>query len=502
MPIRLHSPILGVFRSTHALLLLCVLNCSVSMRAQSAEFSFGTVALKGQHAPGTPAGVLFGDFIYTQRYISPTGQVVFQADLTGTGITTGSNSVGNWMGSSGSLSLIARTTDPAPGMVPGATYSSISPAELNSTGQVSFKGTVTGTGITFANNSAIWFGTPGNLVTAARDGDQAPGVNAGVKYSSFNTVSLNKSGQIAFQAQLTGSGVNGVNNIGLWSGAPGNIGLIARIGDQAPGMPSGIKYALFGTTNASPPINELGQSVFIGSITGTGVTASNNNALWFGTPGNVTLLARTGDQPPGTAAGAKFQDFSIPTLNSAGQSAFVGFLTGSGVNSTNSSGIWTGTSGNLQLLARAGDNAPGTASGVNFNIFQGDSTTPQINASGQNAFSAYLSGTGVSEPNDTGIWLGKPGNVKLVAREGDAALGTNNSNLVFGDMQTTGPLALNDRGNIAFFNLLKDTTVSNSSFESIWFADSTTNALALVAMEGNQFQVSPGDLRVINSLSF
>ncbi len=46
-----------------------------------------------------------------------------------------------------------------------------------------------------------------------------------------------------------------------------------------------------------------------GSLNGTGVDDTNNRGLWSGTSGALTLVARTGDQAPGTDIGTVFESF-------------------------------------------------------------------------------------------------------------------------------------------------------------------------------------------------
>ena len=56
--------------------------------------------------------------------------------------------------------------------------------------------------------------------------------------------------------------------------------------------------------------------------------------------GELALVARTGSQAPGTESGVNFIDLHFPSLNSSGQIAFRANLTGSGVDSSNDKGIW------------------------------------------------------------------------------------------------------------------------------------------------------------------
>ena len=77
----------------------------------------------------------------------------------------------------------------------------------------------------------------------------------------------------------------------------------------------------------------------------------------------VTLVAREGDPAPGAGDGVVFENLFAPSINNANEVLFAAVLSGTGVASDNKDGIWTGPPGNLQLLARDGDPAPGLAEG-------------------------------------------------------------------------------------------------------------------------------------------
>ena len=137
---------------------------------------------------------------------------------------------------------------------------------------------------------------------------------------------------------------------------------------------------------------------------------------------SIRTVALSGHHAPGTPDGVNFReyDFNAPVLNAAGQTAFIAFLTGSGVDSTNSSGIWSEGSGTLELVARSGSQAPGTPNGVNFNgspsFFR-----PVLNTAGQTAFFAYL--TSSSDNRTRGIWSEATGDLNLVARPRQSSSG-------------------------------------------------------------------------------
>lgn len=87
---------------------------------------------------------------------------------------------------------------------------------------------------------------------------------------------MNSAGSLAFQSEPDGTGVTSANDTALWTGLPGAIQLIAREGDTAPGTGG----AAFGHISASPRIADDGAVVFTTPLTGAGVTTHNNAAVW------------------------------------------------------------------------------------------------------------------------------------------------------------------------------------------------------------------------------
>ena len=277
------------------------------------------------------------------------------------------------------------------------------------------------------------------LRTVALSGQQVPGTDPGVIYDSFGAYYdslfgaffrgpvLNDAGQTAFRADLTGSGVSSTNNQGVWSEGSGSLALVARTGSQAPGAPSGVNFRIDPTLELfSPVLNEAGQTAFYGGLTDGSV------GIWSEGSGSLNLVARGGVQAPGAPAGvnlsfsAGLDPFNLdwPKLNDAGQTAFVGALTGAGVTTTNNWGVWSNGSGSLDLVARAGDQAPGTPSGVNYGVSTVGPAVGGLNDAGQIALWANLAGSGVVGDQNFGVWSGGSGSLMLVTRSGDHAPGT------------------------------------------------------------------------------
>jgi len=470
--------------------------------------SLAEVAREGEHAPGTPNGVSFGEFdLDTIPRLSTAGLTVFNTVLTGNGIGFG-NSTGIWSENLGSLTSVVHGGIQAPGTTSGVTFTTFfDDFLLNSSGQTAFRGFLAGTGVNSSNDTGIWSEGAGSLALLAREGSQASGAPNGVVYSDFNETAflvLNSNGQIAFRGNMTGTGVENSNDGGIWLGGSGSLALIAREGDQASGVPSGVNY---GTLRA-PALNSAGQIAFSGFLTGIGVDSTNDRVIWSGSSDSLALVAREGDQASGVPSGVNFTGLGAPVLNSAGQTAFDGTLSGNGVGFGNNSGFWSEGSGSLNLVAREGDQAPGTASGVFFDSFTSNTFGFALNSVGQTAFIADLAGD-VDFSNDRGIWAeDQEGSLQLIVREGNQLqvgpgdfrtileLGFNDIDLGF--RVNTGnddgrPSGFNDFGQLAFWARVSGSTegifvsslVATNTFSADFDEDGDVDAADLAQWEGD-----------------
>src|SRR5205814_2368973 len=114
---------------------------------------------------------------------------------------------------------------------------------------------------------------------------------------------------------LTGSGVTTNNDLAIWSGTPGSLKMAVRKGDAAAGAALGVKYGLLG----DPALNNVGQLAFKSSLTGSGVSTGNDQGIWVGSPGAITLAGRKGAAAAGTASGVTFTQFYDPVVNKNGE---------------------------------------------------------------------------------------------------------------------------------------------------------------------------------------
>ena len=457
------------------------------------------VALTGNQAPGFPAGTTYSSVLAGNSTNIPaldaSGNIVYW------GMVAPSNQSGIWADIGNAQSLLYQSGAQAPGTANGVTFSGfLQDVSFNGLDQIAFIGFLTGPGITTSDQSGIWSNVSGSLALVARAGSAAPGAGSQANFSSFgdgdrSSVALNNAGNMAFIGTLTGFSVTSSNSTGIWSTSGGNLALIARQGSPAPGTSAGTTF--YSMINDRPSFSALGQVAFFGTLAaGNGVTLANDTGLWAQRNGSLVLIAREGSQEPGLPAGNNFGDFNpsslkTPGFNSSGNVAF----TASG------NGIWSDATGSLVQVAGAGQAASGMPAGTTFSSFFGE---PLLNDSGRVEFHAKVSGSSVTTANDTGIWVQRPSSLGLIVREGDQAPGLP-AGVHFDDFVSFGVDGdvLNAAGRVAFFATVAGPGVTTSNDHGIWAQDPFGN-LQLIAREGDQLQVAPGDFRTIttNGLRF
>ncbi|HEX8323466.1 MAG TPA: choice-of-anchor tandem repeat NxxGxxAF-containing protein [Tepidisphaeraceae bacterium] len=342
-----------------------------------------TVVRTGTAVPGGGTYSGFG-----RPVLNGAGQVAFQAGWTG-----GTSTVGIFAGGPGAIAVVARNNTAAPA---GGNYQFFSAPVLNRGGQVAFNASLTGG----TSATGIFAGVPGLIAAVALRGTAAPGGENYDFFSSINSPALSGTGQVGFYSQLTGG--TGFGNFGIFAGAPGSIAVAARSGTAAP---AGGNYRGLGFTN--PGLNEAGQVAFTADLTG----GTSNQGFFTGTPGAITAVALNGAPAP---AGGNYEGFNGEEgflVNGAGQVAFYAFLISGG---TSNEGLFVGRPSSVVAVALGGTAAPG---GGSFSSFDFDN--PTLNGAGQVAFTATLSGSGITSANDLALFAGLPGALTKIIREGD-----------------------------------------------------------------------------------
>lgn len=486
-----------------ALRIVLLLGFSFALSRPAQSEGIHTIALSGQHAPGATGNVRFYGF--GPPHLNSAGQVVFVGDLAGDGLCCNPNVLptgifndsGIWIGDGGSLSLVVRAGEQAPGLPAGVRYqgfySTILP--ISSDGPLAFEAGASAPGGT--NYFGVWAGNLGgfNLVLKARD--HAPGTAPEFYFSNFDGpghFKMNSAGQGLLDSELGATYYDPDDN-GLWSSKGGTLALVARTGDHAPGMPADVYF--LGLDRAS--LNSSGSIAFEAALSGGEFGYLHNQSIWSDRSGSLTLIASADQHAAGTASGVVFGGFSdYPLIDAAGHVAFNGWLSGPGVTAANDNGIWSDISGSLSSVVRAGDHAPGTASGVTFTGVDG----PELffNSSGKIAFAAGLTGPGIDRTNDSGIWSNASGTFRPVMRTGDPAPGVDAK--VIGSF---GDVFFSDGGQVAFQGYLCDSgTLFNwtpDAIRGLW-AEDKAGKLHLIVFQGGQIEVAPGDARTVQSFEY
>jgi hypothetical protein len=370
--------------------------------------------------------------------------------------TLASVNQGVWRYPGGSGSLVAMTNVSAVPEVAGAKYDLFLGGLTQSTsGAVVLNGRMAQGigGVTLANDRAVWLYEGANSALVTREGlTNVPGVSGG-KFQTPTATSLNASGQASVIASMAiMDEVNSQNSLGVWRLAVGGGDLVARRGA---GNVGGVPSASFDSFD-NVTINAAGQMAFnAGLALNAGVATANSAGIWKSTggPGNQ-LVARSGSGGVPGIAGADFNTFGAPLLNDAGQILFRATLASGvgGVTDGNSIGLWSIGSGGDQLVARTGSgNVPGVA-GASF----ADFGTLAFNAAGFAEVRGTLAAGagGVSSTNDVGLWiLNASGGGVLIAREGGALAGRTIADLDFTGGSAGGDghvRALNQTGQLLF----------------------------------------------------
>ena len=215
------------------------------------------------------------------RSFNSSGTLLYQASFHdgSTGILTSTNE------------LLAKSGDPAPGRT-GSRYLTFGPAIINDSGHVAFQARVSGSAPKSKISEGVWADVGSNFLSLiALSGTTAPGTDGAI-FTHFYAPVYDQSDSVAFVATLQPMSpkVTAMNNIGVWSTTGGTLHLVARAGDFAQGY-ANAKFSTFQQvvcTNSD-------RVAFLANVSGPGINGENNKGLWaVDAQGIPQLVARTG----------------------------------------------------------------------------------------------------------------------------------------------------------------------------------------------------------------
>ncbi len=249
------------------------------------------------------------------------------------------------------------------------------------------------------------------------------------------SASLNDSLEAALLSTIEDGDENDFNNEqGIWKlDSNSSATLIVKTGDTAPG--SSDTFLSLGR----PEIDNAGNVVFWASLLNQGEV----EGLYQDSGGNLVALATSDTAIDVFGTLRTFSGFMDPVVNGNGDLAVLATEVEENLQtilSRSANGVWS-------IVAQSGMQSPGTPLGVYFQAF----SLPRINASGQVAFQATLTGAGdaISDTTDSGTWAtDSNGVLSLVAREGDTfevkpGFPATVSSISIGGFNAAGQLALN-----------------------------------------------------------
>jgi hypothetical protein len=347
--------------------------------------------------------------------------------------------------------------DAAGAPISGATFASFNDPLLNNGGRVAFVGKMKG--VPASKDTGIWTNADtGTLHLVAREGDPAPGV-VGARFKAITSVAFGDADAsvLAFTASLASGGVKGTNDSGLWFSTGGaEPALVLREGQplqvhgaeltvksfkaltvvpfasgQGNGVADGKVVAHLLFTNKSEALvqcdeeggkaivaasgdpildrafqgffgatqNRVGRPAFIGKI--QDIFTNKRMAVVSQAPDlSLEVVAQNGVGAPGTDG--FFLGFDAVASNESG-AAFLGTLVGGTTTGRTNSGLWWKEGSTFLLVAREGSPAPGVTDGK-FATFKSIAFSDGV-GTGPMVLADLKTGSGVTNANRTGLWV-------------------------------------------------------------------------------------------------
>jgi hypothetical protein len=310
--------------------------------------------------------------------------------------------------------------------------------------------------------------------TVALSQQPAPGLAASILIDSFDEPTINDLGQVAIRAFVSGTGVTNSNNEGLWFEQSNVLRFAAREQMSAPSPSSGQLFYAF----EKPFVLADGQIAFRG-YTNSSFTVSS---AWGTSSAGLREINGIGFAVP-DANGNPLANYTWTTLYIAAAHSSNAMLL-SGIikhsNGSSTSGFWLVKDNKTRFVVRADQQAPGAQAGVGFQMFG----EPVMNRLGQFTFQAELFNPGFGNDLGSGIWTNRSGTLQVLAQTGAPAAEFGSGVNYSISRHNTG---INDSGQIAFHTFLTGDSVADSNNQGLIFDDA--GARRVIVREG---QFAPG----------
>ncbi|MEO1534665.1 MAG: choice-of-anchor tandem repeat NxxGxxAF-containing protein [Planctomycetota bacterium] len=255
------------------------------------------------------------------------------------------------------------------------------------------------------------------VVVAARSGSPVSGAPSGVSLAEVGgPLAVSENGIIAARAVLAGPGVDDTNDNAIIRIDGSDVQLVAREGDQVPGLPTDTLYRLFNALNAYTTSD--GAVVFSGFLGGSGSTGGNDAVVARFDDAGTTVILRKGAAVPGLPSGTTLEtvggNMGVSPNGATAQRSFTSEV----VPDFQMTAIVLDPAGDgsgLEALARVRGPAPGFPG---MTIFWLDSV-PQVDAQGRAVFPAVVGDlAGFPFTGQGAVFAGDANGVVPVAADG------------------------------------------------------------------------------------
>ncbi len=420
--------------------------------------------------------------------------------------------------------VVQGSGEAVPGL-PGVTLaasSATSIPNMDLNGNIVWRGTMTGTGITTANDQAIFYGrTKDDFVMLLQEGSAEPsgtlggGVTITYSATSWDVVRLSPENKyLLMNTTLAGTGGT-TNDTCVFSGPVGGpLQVLVREGDVAPGgatLSNNLSGAL-----GSTGINSSGICVVRAHVTpGTGdaISGVNDDGLLWGVPGSpLVWCIREGDPINGGAQAIGTLDafnFSMDTLGRVLVTQPLSTTLGtSPATTTNDMTMMLYTPGSgVSLVWREGDPAPDAnpplLEGCDYDTVSSSaqSKVAMSRVTGQVVYTQNLKNGNVISATNTAIFAGTlGGSFTRIAREGEAAP-TGVPGEIYQAIFTSGQPAINENGTVVFVAQLGPTGLDVHQDVAVFLAKPpyATTDVQMILREGQTVAGLPAGWIVDNT---
>jgi len=363
------------------------------------------------------------------------------------------------------METILLSGEPAPVGEPGVVFSNFigGPLLASETGALLIRSRLGGEMVDSTNNVGLFFVSPeGEVSLVAREGDQAPGLPPNVRYGNLELNFLpafNATGEIVFGAGLAGGGLVNGEDLGMLLAAWGPCSFPCGADLNRDGVVDGDDLGrMLGSWGVCPAPCPEDLSL-------DGVFNTNDSAIYTAIDGEVTLLMREGDEAPLVSTPeTRLNGFTGVILNDQGT---LGILAEVQIPKP---GVEPDRFGPVSYLIRDGETilvggveepAPGFPASTPFAAVG----VPSLNSNDRMSFVGAVFDPDSGATAGTGIWSGFPNDVRLTVASGDPAPGTE-PETVFDTPQST-PLQ-GSQGDILFSALLSGPSIFFGNDIGIW----------------------------------